>query len=511
MKSQIVSNQFRVLARDIATALDVLPVKQISVGIEMQELVELIAKQAQKAKFELDPDDELAAKQVATVLEQFENRFQPDSSILKQQLSAENKCSEELMKCLNPEDFRCPISLELMTDPVTVSTGQTYDRSSIQKWLQSGNTICPKTGKRLANTELVPNTALRKLIYQFCWSHGISLAKSRTTSTSHSMTRAVVAGSASAAEAMKFIAEFLANRLAFGSDDEKNKAAYEIRLLGKSSMFNSACLIKAGAVSPLLSLLTSTTNPITQENAIAALLKLSKHNRGKRVIVENGGLGVVIGVIEKGLKVECRQIAAAVIFYLASIEEYRKLIGETVGAIPKLVELIRIGTPCGKKNSLVAIFGLILCKENHKRVLEANAVPPIVDLLCSSDGSDLVTDSLAVLASLSESIEGAVAIKESSAMHLVMGILQTSTSRAGKEYCVSILLSMSTHLGTEVITVLANECALTTSLYSLLIDGTSPAKRKARSLLKIIHRFHETYSSGFICSDAAEDQFVHAW
>ncbi|CAJ2645268.1 unnamed protein product [Trifolium pratense] len=27
-----------------------------------------------------------------------------------------------------PDDFRCPISLELMKDPVIVSTGQTYER-----------------------------------------------------------------------------------------------------------------------------------------------------------------------------------------------------------------------------------------------------------------------------------------------------------------------------------------------------------------------------------------------
>ncbi|XVF61030.1 hypothetical protein PTKIN_Ptkin08bG0095500 [Pterospermum kingtungense] len=37
-----------------------------------------------------------------------------------------------------PPLFRCPISLDLFTDPVTLCTGQTYDRSSIEKWLASG-------------------------------------------------------------------------------------------------------------------------------------------------------------------------------------------------------------------------------------------------------------------------------------------------------------------------------------------------------------------------------------
>jgi hypothetical protein len=34
-----------------------------------------------------------------------------------------------------PADFRCPLSLELMSDPVIVASGQTYERTYIQQWL----------------------------------------------------------------------------------------------------------------------------------------------------------------------------------------------------------------------------------------------------------------------------------------------------------------------------------------------------------------------------------------
>ncbi|CAA6668373.1 unnamed protein product [Spirodela intermedia] len=43
-----------------------------------------------------------------------------------------------------PWHFRCPISLELMRDPVTVATGQTYDRMSIESWIAAGNSTCPR-------------------------------------------------------------------------------------------------------------------------------------------------------------------------------------------------------------------------------------------------------------------------------------------------------------------------------------------------------------------------------
>ncbi|MCO5554704.1 hypothetical protein L7F22_008237 [Adiantum nelumboides] len=69
-----------------------------------------------------------------------------------------------------PSFFLCPISLELMTDPVTLSSGQTYDRISIQTWLDDGHSTCPVTRIPI-NGELedpIPNHALRRMIQAWC-------------------------------------------------------------------------------------------------------------------------------------------------------------------------------------------------------------------------------------------------------------------------------------------------------------------------------------------------------
>ncbi|RVW73230.1 E3 ubiquitin-protein ligase PUB23 [Vitis vinifera] len=51
----------------------------------------------------------------------------------------------------------CPISLEIMKDPVTVSTGITYDRESIEKWLFSGkNNTCPATKQSVFRRPKIP-------------------------------------------------------------------------------------------------------------------------------------------------------------------------------------------------------------------------------------------------------------------------------------------------------------------------------------------------------------------
>ncbi|CAI0554882.1 unnamed protein product [Linum tenue] len=63
-----------------------------------------------------------------------------------------------------PSYFRCPISLDVMKSPVSLSTGVTYDRSSIQRWLDSGNNTCPATMQVLDTKEFVPNANLHRLI-----------------------------------------------------------------------------------------------------------------------------------------------------------------------------------------------------------------------------------------------------------------------------------------------------------------------------------------------------------
>ncbi|XP_058749401.1 U-box domain-containing protein 19-like [Vicia villosa] len=558
-KSKQVAEHFCSLIRAVATSLDVLPLHRIEICDEVKELVEMVAKQARKAKFEVNPSDEIATKKLYSVLHQFERGTEPKLHIMQEildylKIKNWNDCNKEIkfieneislleyrdcnerelpllsslvgflsycrvvifefesldqnsdqsearisteiisITCLNPDDFRCPISLELMTDPVTISTGQTYDRASIYKWLKAGNKTCPKTGENLNSTELVPNTALKKLIQQFCTDNGVSFSKS--CNRNRDITKTISPGSSAAAHAIQFLSWFLTRRLVFGTEKQKNKAAYEIRLLTRSSIFNRACLIEVGTVPPLLELL-ATEDKTTQENAISALMKLSKHSNGPENIMGHNGLKPIISVLKNGLSLEAQQIAAAIIFYLCSVKEYRKSIGENQDAIPCLVELVKQGTTCGKKNAVVAIFGLLLLPRNHQRVIEAGAVHALVSILHPSYNykEELVTEALAVIAALAENFDGANAVLEASALTLITGMLRSATSRAGKEHCASILLSLCVNVGADVVGVLAKDITLMPLLYSLLTDGTAHAAKKARFLIQILQDFNETASS----------------
>lgn len=67
-----------------------------------------------------------------------------------------------------PNHFLCPISLDLMKDPVTLSSGITYDRQSIDTWLEAGNFKCPVSNQVLRNFDQIPNHTLRTMIQEWC-------------------------------------------------------------------------------------------------------------------------------------------------------------------------------------------------------------------------------------------------------------------------------------------------------------------------------------------------------
>ncbi|KAK4380284.1 hypothetical protein RND71_002146 [Anisodus tanguticus] len=74
-----------------------------------------------------------------------------------------------------PPDFCCPLSLELMTDPVIVASGQTYERAFIRRWIDLGLTVCPKTRQTLGHTNLIPNYTVKALIANWCEINDVKL------------------------------------------------------------------------------------------------------------------------------------------------------------------------------------------------------------------------------------------------------------------------------------------------------------------------------------------------
>jgi hypothetical protein len=69
-----------------------------------------------------------------------------------------------------PYYLMCPISLDLMTDPVISPSGISYDRDNIEEWLLTNNTE-PITMIALSVEQLYPNRSLRDTIEYYRRNH----------------------------------------------------------------------------------------------------------------------------------------------------------------------------------------------------------------------------------------------------------------------------------------------------------------------------------------------------
>jgi len=78
----------------------------------------------------------------------------------KQQLTLET-VKPELEK-----NFTCPISHEIMFDPVMAADGHTYEANAIKQWFSQHDTS-PLTNAKLDNKNTIPNHALRNAINEY--------------------------------------------------------------------------------------------------------------------------------------------------------------------------------------------------------------------------------------------------------------------------------------------------------------------------------------------------------
>lgn len=77
-----------------------------------------------------------------------------------------------------PQQFLCPITLEIMFDPVICEDGHTYERQAI---LNLKNNLSPITRQPINKINLIPNRALKELIHTYVEKHNIELPNIQNT------------------------------------------------------------------------------------------------------------------------------------------------------------------------------------------------------------------------------------------------------------------------------------------------------------------------------------------
>ncbi|PSS23516.1 U-box domain-containing protein [Actinidia chinensis var. chinensis] len=102
--------------------------------------------------------------QIIALLERADATSSPHEKELKY-LTKRNSLGTQPLEPL--QSFICPITGEVMVDPVEISSGHTFERSAIEQWFAAGNNLCPLTATQLDTLILRPNRTLRKSIEEW--------------------------------------------------------------------------------------------------------------------------------------------------------------------------------------------------------------------------------------------------------------------------------------------------------------------------------------------------------
>ncbi|ESQ49952.1 hypothetical protein EUTSA_v10021975mg [Eutrema salsugineum] len=273
------------------------------------------------------------------------------------------------------------------------------------------------------------------------------------------------------------------------SIDEQKQAAMEIRLLSKNKPENRIKIAKAGAIKPLISLISSSDLQL-QEYGVTAVLNLSLCDENKELIASSGAIKPLVRALKMGTPT-AKENAACALLRLSQLDDNKVAIGRS-GAIPHLVNLLETGGFRAKKDASTALYSLCSAKENKIRAVESGIMKPLVELMADF-GSNMVDKSAFVMSLLMSVPESKPALVEEGGVPVLVEIVEAGTQRQ-REMAVSILL----HLCEESVvyrTMVAREGAIP-PLVALSQAGTSRAKQKAEALIELLRQPRSVSNGG---------------
>lgn len=394
-----------------------------------------------------------------------------------------NKPKPQALELSIPNHFRCPISLDLMKDPVTLSTGITYDRHSIEAWLDMGNSTCPVTNQELLDDDVIPNHSLRRLIQDWCVANR-SLGVERIPTPKIPITTA---------QASKILSDVFMNPV------RARELVEEVGRLAKESEKNRRCFASAGAARVLASLFgelacNGSLDGVLEDILSAILCFLPLDYEACLYLGSRDSLNSLASIMKFG-DIAARLNAVAVIKeVLSTSKETVQGASETDGLIEALVELIRKPVSArATKASLGASFFLVSNNERTAmKFVDLGLVPLVLEVLVDSDKATC-EKALALFDAVCSCERG----REAACGHALTAPLLVKkmfrVSDLATEFAVSALWKLGKNcrgeeIRSEVLLIEAMQVGAFQKLLLLLQVGCSAGvKEKATELLKLMN------------------------
>lgn len=254
--------------------------------------------------------------------------------------------------------FVCPLTKQVMRDPVTLENGQTFERQAIEKWFkeckESGRKlVCPLTLQELRSTELNPSMALRNTIEE--WT-----ARNETAQL-----------------------DIARRSLNMGSpENETLQALKYIQHICQRSRSNKYMVRNTGLIPMIVDMLKSSTRKVRCRALETLRVVVEEDDENKELLAEGDIVRTVVKFLSHELSKE-REEAVSLLYELSKSATLCEKIGSINGAI-----LILVGMTSSKSEDLHTVEkadktleNLEKCENNVRQMAENGRLQPLLTQL----------------------------------------------------------------------------------------------------------------------------------
>ncbi|CAN4109873.1 unnamed protein product [Withania somnifera] len=434
---------------------------------------------------------------------------------------------------LPPDEFKCPLSLKLMYDPVVIASGQTYERFWIQKWFAEGNDTCPTTRRKLANLYLTPNHTMKDIVSRWSSTHGV-----RVPDPSMEATRAHLLESRSNSIASSSIS---VNNLPFpidissishGSSDagpasyaktvnnfdaiseESNDSIHKVQsgvgiqdmdlnpLTGLSSLsWGSQCIL-VGKISNIFKYNDQACNWISSEDFVPAVIRFLKDARDlndlNAQVLGCLSLSAVLQKCRSSLPYLNYDTFALLVSFLGTevskealsvlkVLSYHQYCQQEIVALGALTPILEMLDDQNRELQESAITILCNFSQNSRIVSFITTSEFIPKLIPCLEDKALARDTLIILKKLCINEDATAAVAETDGcIHSVVKLLE-SDSLEDQEHAVALLLSLCSQRIQYCQLIIHTDERVFSHLVTICSNGNTKGKAMAFKLLSLFN------------------------
>ncbi|XP_071733053.1 U-box domain-containing protein 44-like [Rutidosis leptorrhynchoides] len=221
--------------------------------------------------------------------------------------------------------FICPLTKQIMRDPVTIENGQTFEREAIEKWFNeckesNRKLVCPLTLKELKTTDMNPSIALRNTIEE--WNARNEVVQLDMAHKSLNITN---------------------------SETDILQALKYVQHICQKSPSNKRIIRNADLIPLIVDMLKSSSRRVRRTTLETLRVVVENDDDNKEIMAEGDNVRTIVKFLSHEQSKE-RQEAVSLLYELSKLETLCEKIGSVNGAI-----LILVGMASSKSENLTAV------------------------------------------------------------------------------------------------------------------------------------------------------------